>query len=288
MSITGHQRIAGLWTLLHPGPSLVTALAYALFALMAAHGHPPLTMFSVTIIGLIAMQFAISTLNDYCDREADKLSHKGKPIAQGVLPPHVALWATAFFTALMVVCFAPFGLIPLGIAAAFLLLGFAYDLGVKSTLLGGVMLGLAFPLLPLLAWDLFATLHPAIFWTFPLGFAIGTGIHLADALPDATADSAAGAHGLTQVLGRYALAVCWLLFAGANALVLVLAITHVTPARSPVIIVAEIASWTMLLIAIVAYQQPARSIPQRLHANFLFSIIIALTTALGWLASAVF
>ena len=287
MSSTMRQRLGGLWALVHPGPSLVTALAYALFALLAAHGHPHIAPFGVTVLGLIAMQFAISALNDYCDRAADKLSHKAKPIALGVLPPSVALWATAIFTAIMVACFAPFGLLPLGIASAFLLLGFAYDLGVKSTPLGGVMLGIAFPLLPLLAWDLFATLQPAIFWTFPLGFAIGTGIHLADALPDGAADGAAGARGLTQVLGRHALAVCWLLFAAANALMLILAITHVTPARPPVLIIAEAASFAVLLVAMLVYQQRARPLAQRLQANFLFSIIIALTTALGWLASAV-
>lgn len=287
VGVSGRARLAGLWALMHPGPSLVTALAYALFALLAAHGRPDPTRLLVTVVGMIGLQFAISALNDYCDRAADALSHKAKPIARGVLPPWVALLATAAFTALMVACYAPYGWTPLLIATAFLALGFAYDLGLKSTPLGGVLMGLAFPLLPLLAWDLFATIKPALFWTFPIGLALGLGIHLADALPDADADSAAGARGLTQRLGRHALLACWLLLAAANALIVLLAVTGLAPARPLPLAIAEPLALAALLVAIVVARQGWRPEQRRLRANFVLTIIIALVTALGWLISAV-
>lgn len=285
--VSGRERIAGLWLLTHPGPSLVTALAYALFALLAAHGQPNLTRLVVTVVGMIGLQFAISALNDYCDREADALSHKVKPLARGALPPWAALLATLLFTVLMVVCYAPYGLKPLLIASAFLALGFAYDLGVKSTPLGGVMMGLAFPLLPLLAWDLFASIKPALLWTFPLGLALGLAIHLADALPDAAADAAAGAHGLTQALGAYALTACWTLLAAANALVIALSLTGLAPARPRVLLVAEPLALAALLLAIGAARQRGQPERRRLQINFALTVFIALTTALGWLVSAV-
>ena len=285
--IGARERLMGLWLMTHPGPSLVTALAYAIFALLAAHGRPDPVRLAVTVVGLVGQQFAISALNDYCDREADAHSHKNKPVARGVLPPWVALAATALCAALMVVCFAPYGLAPLLIASAFLALGFAYDLGVKSTPFGGVMMGLAFPLLPLLAWELFATVKPALFWTFPLGLALGLAIHLADALPDAVADRAAGARGLTQTLGRYALAACWSLLAAANALMIVLAATGLAPARPVVLAIAAPLALVALAVDIAIVRQRGRPEGQRLRVNFMLTISIALITALGWLIAAV-
>ncbi len=278
--------LRSLWALTHPGPSLVTALAYAVFALLAAHGRPnPITLI-VTVIGMIALQFAISAFNDYRDREADALSHKFKPLALGILPPWVALAATALFTAIMVACYAPYGLYPLLIVGAFLVLGFAYDLGLKSTPLGAVMMGLAFPLLPLLAWDLFAHVTPALFWTFPLGLALGASINIADALPDLAADQASGGRGLAQALGRYAVSVEWALLACAGGLVIVLAALGATPSRPIVLLITTPLSLALLLAAILQYQRRERPEQQRLRANFILTIIIALVIAVGWVASA--
>jgi 4-hydroxybenzoate polyprenyltransferase len=285
--VSARERIVALWTITHPGPSLVTALAYASFALLAAHGRPDPTRLVVTVIGLVGQQFAISAFNDYRDREADVHSHKYKPIARGVLPPWVALIVAALSAALMAACFAPYGLAPLLIAGAFLALGVAYDLGVKSTPFGGVMMGLAFPLLPLLAWELFATVKPALYWTFPLGLALGLAIHLADALPDAAADSVAGARGLAQMLERHALTTCWLFLLAANALVVTLAATGIAPARPAVLAVAIPLALVTLLAAVLVARRGAWSERRRLRANFILTITIALLTALGWLIAAV-
>jgi 4-hydroxybenzoate polyprenyltransferase len=279
--------LKGLWALTHPGPSLVTALAYAIFALLAAHGLPDPVTLTVTLIGMIALQFAISAFNDYRDREADALSHKFKPLALGILPPWVALAATALFTLVMVACYAPYGMGPLLIAGAFLVLGFAYDLGLKSTPLGAVMMGLAFPLLPLLAWELFASLKPALFWTFPIGLAIGASINIADALPDVAADKAAGGRGLTQALGRYALGVEWLLLAGSSLLVIVLAAAGATPSRPAVLVVTAPLSLLLLLAALFLSQGRERPERQRLRANFILTVLTALVIAVGWIASAI-
>ena len=285
--ISVRQRLLGLWLLMHPGPSLVTALAYAIFALLAAHGRPDPARLAVTVVGMIGVQFAISALNDYRDREADARSAKNKPLARGVLPAWVALVATAFFTALMIACYAPYGWAPLLMASGFLALGFAYDLGLKSTPLGAVLLGLAFPLLPLLAWELFASVAPALYWTFALGLALGPAIHLADALPDTAADSAVGARGLTQALGRWALLTCWLLLVAANALLIALAILDLTPVRPLALLIAEPLALGALLAAVINGRPDGRSERQRLRVNFLLTIFIALVTAIGWLASAV-
>lgn len=284
---SGPSRLAAVWTLTHPGPSLVTALAYALCALVAARGRPDSSRLLITVIGMIALQFAISTLNDYCDREADKYSHKFKPLATGLLPPWVALALTAIFVALMVACYAGYGLAPLLAAGAFLALGVIYDVGAKSTPLGAVLMGMAFPLLPLLAWQLFAQVKPALYWTFPIGLALGIGISLADALPDAAADGAAGSRSLAQALGKHALAACWLSLAGANALVIALALTRLTPARPLALLIAEPLALGALGISVALGRSQTRQEAERLRLNFVLTVIIALITALGWLISAI-
>ncbi len=285
--ISGRQRIAALWTITHPGPSLVTALAYGSFALLAAHGRPDPARLIVTVVGLVGQQFAISAFNDYCDREADCTATSTSP-SRGVSCRRGSRWPSPRSSAgVMVACFAPYGLAPLLIAGAFLALGVAYDLGVKSTPFGGVMMGLAFPLLPLLAWELFATVKPALYWTFPLGLALGLAIHLADALPDAAADGAAGARGLTQTLGRHALATCWLLLLAANALIVTSPPRTIAPARPAVLAITIPLALVALLADVVVARRSAWPERRRLRANFLLTITIALLTALGWLIAAV-
>jgi 4-hydroxybenzoate polyprenyltransferase len=281
------RRLGGAWALLHPGPSLVTVLAFLLFALIAAGGHPPLPKLILTTLGMACIQFAISTLNDYCDRAADRLSTKRKPIVLGLVSPQFALWLTAAFVAGMVLCYAPFGPGPFALAIFALALGVAYDLGVKRTPFSGIMLGLEFPTLPLLAWALFATVHPALYWTYLIGLALGLAIHLADALPDAVVDAQAGARGLTQVLGSHALAACWGLCASAIGLTLLLGGMGLAHARWPILLVADVIAAGLLGVAIFTNRTGASTLASRLRTNFLCVVGIAFATALGWLIAAV-
>jgi 4-hydroxybenzoate polyprenyltransferase len=278
------RRLSGAWALLHPGPSLMTVLAYLIFALIAAGGRPPLPKLILTTLGMACIQFAIGALNDYCDRDADRFSSKRKPIVLGLVSPRFALWLTAAFIAGMALCFAPYGPGPFALAVFALALGVAYDLGVKRTPFSGIMLGLEFPTLPLLAWALFATVHPALYWTYLIGLALGLAIHLADALPDAAADAQAGAHGLTQLLGKRALATCWGLCAIAIGLTLILGLS-LAPSRWPVVLLADIIAAKILIAAIIIGRAGISA--KQLRTNFFCVVGIAFVTAIGWLFTAV-
>jgi 4-hydroxybenzoate polyprenyltransferase len=278
-------RLRGLFALIHSGPSLASALAYVVFAVIAARGQPNLKTLAATAVGMVALQFAISALNDYCDREADKHSHKFKPLAQGILPAWFALAVTAILTALMIVCYAPFGITPLLIAGAYLILGFAYDLGLKTTPLGALLMGLAFPLLPLLAWDLFAHVTPALYWAFPLGLAIGASIHIADALPDLAADRASGGRTLALALGPAAPEAQWILLVGANLLIIVLAVTGVAPAQPALLGIATGAAFALIAAGLIIARQHDWPESRRLRANFILVILAALAIAVGWVIS---
>src|SRR5579883_3156522 len=127
-------RLAGAWALMHPGPSLMTVAVYMLCAVLASGGHPVLGKLALSALGMVCMQFAISALNDYRDRAADASNpQKRKPLVTGAISPPFALWAAIILAAAMVVLFIPYGPVSLALACVFLALGFAYDLGVKST-----------------------------------------------------------------------------------------------------------------------------------------------------------
>jgi 4-hydroxybenzoate polyprenyltransferase len=280
-------RGAGFWRLLHPGPSLMTALAYLIFALIASQGHPPPDKLTLTTLGALSMQFAISTLNDYCDREVDQYSQKAKPIVQGTISARFALTLTLIFIVIMLACYASYGWGSTALAALSLSFGLAYDLGLKKTPFSGVVLGFAFPMIPLLAWMLFATLKSALFWTFFVGLVLGIGLHLADALPDNVADGRAGMRGLTQVLGDHALFVCWSLFATADLFMVVIALIGITPVRPTILLITVFLSILMLLAAIGAYHWRKGVEITRLRTNFRYIVVVALMMAIGWIAAAV-
>src|SRR5579884_341554 len=284
----GFRRVWGFWALMHPGSSLATVAAYVLCVVIAAHGVPALGRLALTALGMVCMQFAISALNDYQDRHADALSaHKRKPLVLGVIAPGMALALALVLAVAMVALYAPFGAIPTLTALVGLSIGFAYDLGLKTTPLSGVMLGLAFPVIPLLAWEIFASVTPTLFWTFPIALALGVGIHLADAMPDVEADASAGRGGLAMLLGVSVAPICWGSFVLAGLLIAGLPIAHATTARPFILLPAEALALVLLVAAIATFraQQIARVVRMRRH--FVLCVGVGLVLAAGWLASSV-
>lgn len=283
--MTWRARLGGLWALLHPGPSLLTVGAFILCAVIAAQGQPDPAKLALSALGMVCQQFAISALNDYCDRAADAQSlHKRKPIVLGLVTPRYALLLALALAAAMVILFAPFGWLAEVFAGTFLALGFAYDLGIKSTPFSGVMHGLAFPTIPLLAWTIFAHLTPALFWVVPLGMALGIGLHLADALPDAEADARAGVRGLTQALGGNALAVCWGAFVVGMVIVALLAVSG-ERSRLPLALACDALASGLLLAAIQTWREQSMKVAQRLKRNFGWLVATAFVLVVGFFAT---
>ncbi len=278
-------RLVGVWALMHPGPSLLTVGAYLLCAGIAAGGRPAPGRLALSALGLVCMQFAISALNDYCDRVADARNPtKRKPLVLGVVSPGFALGAALMLAVAMFALFVPLGPVSVVLAGIFLGLGFAYDLGIKSTPASGLMHGLAFPTLPLLAWNIFAHLTPAIFSVIPLGLALGIGIHLADAIPDAAADAASGVHGLTQALGARAPLVCWSAFGAAVLLVGGVALLQAR-GHLPLVLASAALAVVALLGAIRALHDDTVPAKTRYQRHFLLLVGAALLLVVAWFAA---
>jgi 4-hydroxybenzoate polyprenyltransferase len=281
-------RLAGVWAVMHPGPSLLTVGAYLLCAFIAAGGRPAPARLAFSALGMVCMQFAISALNDYCDRAADARNpakRQRKPLVLGLVSPAFALGAALALAVAMFALFIPFGPVSVALAAIFLALGFAYDLGIKATPASGLMHGLAFPTIPLLAWEIFARLTPALFTAIPLGLALGIGIHLADAIPDAEADAAAGVHGLTQALSARAPFACWGAFGAAISVVGALALAHARGGHLVMALSGAALALALLLGAIRSFRAVAVPAKTRYRRHFLLLVGAALTLVVAWFAA---
>jgi 4-hydroxybenzoate polyprenyltransferase len=151
---------------------------------------------------VLAGQLSIGWCNDYLDRQRDTLAQRrDKPVAEGRISSRI-VWRAAW-TALV-------GCIPLSLASGWLAalvhlfavaLAWAYNFGLKATVLSFVPYTLAFGLLPA-----FVVLGlpgpPAVpWWLWTTGALLGSGAHFANALPDLETDEASGVRGLPHRIG---------------------------------------------------------------------------------------
>jgi 4-hydroxybenzoate polyprenyltransferase len=234
LTISPGEKALAFWRMLHPTPSLITVLASGCFVLLAAKGLPPLDRLFQLLVIEAARQFSISAFNDYFDRDVDR-GRPDKPVALGVIGPGVALAAGVAFGVLALGLSLPLGWRFTLLTAIGLVGGLLYDAGLKSTALSWLPFSLAFPTLPLWAW---AGVYPnepfppQLLWVVPVGAVLVLSIHLADTIPDLTADTRAGVRGLAHRLGmKRSLALCWGSLVAAVLLTLVLwPLLHYEPA----------------------------------------------------------
>ena len=218
------SRALAYWRLLHPLPSLMTVGVAGAFVMLAARGLPPWGRFLQLLAVETLMQFSISALNDYFDREVDR-GRGDKPVASGLLSPNTALLIGSVLGAGAIALALPLGLWVTLLTAIGLGGGLLYDAGLKYTAFSWLPFAVAFPTLPLWAW---AGAYPGgeiparLLWVWPVGAALVLGIHLADTIPDLASDSVAGVRGLAHRLGLLrSLLLCW----GAFAVALLLTFT---------------------------------------------------------------
>jgi 4-hydroxybenzoate polyprenyltransferase len=190
------NRVQALIITSHPGPSLaITALTTLLAAQAAPHGIGP----ALTAPSLLAQQLSIGWSNDACDAARDTAAGRtDKPIARDDIGVRT-VWAAAGVAAAAGLAMA-FAIGPLtGLLFALMAaLGWAYNLGLKSSVASGLLYLLGFGLLPAYAASTLPG-EPAPRWGITVAAAlIGLGAHFANVLPDLAADQAAGVGGLPQ------------------------------------------------------------------------------------------
>lgn len=190
--------------------------------LRACHGEPALAVTAFTtalaaaaglglagtaVVGaaVLAGQLSVGWCNDAVDAARDTASgRRDKPVATGELPPGAAGGAAV---AALVLC-VPLSFLAGPVAGAAHLggvaAGWAYDLGLKRTVLSPLTYAAGFASLPA-----FVTLsRPSAtwpqWWAVTAAALLGVGAHMANVLPDIADDLASGVRGLPQRLGHRA------------------------------------------------------------------------------------
>lgn len=197
--MTGASTTAALMRATHPGPTVaVTVLAVAL---AVSEGLDPGRIMLVTA-AVLTGQLTVGWSNDLVDRQRDTAARRGdKPLATGELDVGATRFACGTAVVATVVlsfaCGWTAGLVHLGCVAA----AWAYNLGLKSTVLSWVPYAVAFG--GLTVFVALADPHgvlPAA-WVPVAAAMLGVGAHLVNTLPDLAADAATGVRGLPHRLG---------------------------------------------------------------------------------------
>lgn len=196
--MTTSRDAAALLRASHPEPGVaVTALAVLLAISWDA------SMGTTLLIGVAALsgQLTVGWSNDMIDLDRDRRTGRtDKPLATGALGTRAVRTAITVGLAVSVAASLAIGvragLLHLVLVAA----GWAYNLGLKRTVLSWAPYAVCFGGLPLVVS--LATRHEAApAWTLVAGALLGTGAHLVNAVPDLEDDHRTGVRGLPHRLG---------------------------------------------------------------------------------------
>jgi len=197
--VTPSRQTAGaLFHASHPEPGIaVTVLAM----LLATTWDAPTG--TVLLVGVAALsgQLTVGWSNDLVDRDRDVRSGRlDKPLATGALS--IASVRTAIVVTLAVAVVASLSLGPWAgpLHLALVATGWAYNLGLKRTVLSWLPYAVCFGGLPVVV-SLAARDDPGPAWTVVAGALLGTGAHLVNAVPDLEDDGRTGVRGLPHRLG---------------------------------------------------------------------------------------
>lgn len=218
--------LTGLLAAAHLGPALAVSVMATGYAAAL-----DLTAARVALVGatVLAGQLTIGWSNDLVDADRDRaVGRTDKPIATGAVTATTVRTACAAAllaaAALSVVCGPAAG----AVHAVLVVAGWAYNLGLKATVLSWLPYAVAFGGLPVFVHLAADVDLPTV--AIPVATALlGVGAHLLNALPDLADDAATGVVGLPHRLGatwapRVAVGVL------AAASVLLAAVAEVSPA----------------------------------------------------------
>lgn len=209
----------GLIRLIHPAPALtVTALSGALGAILLAQDGQALgPRLALTVLAVAGSQILTGALNDWADRDRDRVAQPSKPIPSGAVTPTSALTLAVVGGALQVVASLPLGWPALGLGLVASTSAVAYNLWLSRTPFSVVPYLVSFGILPLwIAAGVGVPLSRVAVAPLVVG-PFAAAAHLANTLRDFDTDAGLGARNLAQALGRRAaMTLAWALAVGVG------------------------------------------------------------------------
>src|SRR5680860_489870 len=224
--MSSSQLIRALALACHPIPSVaVTAISAGLVAL----ADLPIGRGALVTGAVFTGQLSIGWSNDYLDAERDRVVLRSdKPVATGAMEPRVAGIAAVVALTLALAGSAALGW-PGGAAAlATVLIAWAYNLGLKATVLSWLPYAIAFGIAPaVVTLSALPPRWPGV-WILAACALLGVAAHLANVLPDFGDDSATGIRGVPHRIGARATTLT-----AAALLLITSAVILVGPAGQP-------------------------------------------------------
>ncbi len=271
----------GFFLLTHPGPVTLFLSIVTLFALRASWPHLVWTTIILLITAHAAMQFSISMINDYCDRQLDAATKPSKPIARGLVLPREALIVGLIMIVVMVALLLPLHPLALLVSSCYLALGQAYNLRLKATPWSGLVLALMISLIPLYVFAGVDRISPVAFWLVLAGTLMGASLNIANSLPDIEGDESGGAKTLAVVLGvKRSFIVCPLLLVSVIVLIGILTALQLVPAQ-PWIIVSTLVITSLAVGAMALFFGPQKPMQTR-KVYFYLVALTCFVLAAGW------
>ncbi len=281
------MQLQGFFLLCHPIPVLFHLIAILIFTLLAAWPQLNWQLILLIVGAHTAMQCVIAIQNDYCDRRADAEVKPEKPIPRGLVTLREALVSGTGMLLLMVLFLLPLPSPAKVLSLAYLVLGMAYNLGLKSTPLSGMVFALAMPLIPLYAFAGVGRSVPFLFWLIPIGFLLGVALNLANSLPDQEIDTVNRVRTLAVTLGvRRSFFVGNTLLILSALLILSLDLIKILSVQ-PTILIGMLGVTALLLIAIAFFTGTNKPIKTR-KIYFYLVTLTCIVLAGGWLIGVLF
>ncbi|MGW6243576.1 UbiA family prenyltransferase [Streptomyces roseolus] len=184
----------------HAEPALAVTVFVTVLAVAGGRGVTG----AVLVFGAVfAGQLSVGWCNDAADARRDMVCGRlDKPVATGELPSRTVAVAAVVALGLCVPLSLLSGVTAGAVHLVGVVAGWAYNLGLKRTVLSPLPYAVGFGSLPA-----FVTLGPPsgawpAWWAVTAGALLGVGAHVVNVLPDIEDDLATGVVGLPQRLGR--------------------------------------------------------------------------------------
>ena len=214
-------RAIGLLKSTHPIPSF----AVTSFTVLLAIGYGiPLEKLVLVGLGILFQQFSVGLSNDWLDYERDKIvGRNDKPTVRFEVSAKLVRNASLVSALIALAAATSLGWEVLLTMVAMLVVGWSYNLGLKSNALSALPYAVGFGIVPVFVTLSLSIPQLPLWWVMLAAGLLGVAAHFANALPDLMDDRETGVRALPHMLGQRISA---LAISGAAALASLLVVTQ--------------------------------------------------------------
>ena len=214
-------RAIGLLKSTHPIPSF----AVTSFTVLLAIGYGiPLEKLVLVGLGILFQQFSVGLSNDWLDYERDKIvGRNDKPTVRFEVSAQLVRNASLVSALIALAAATSLGWEVLLTMVAMLVVGWSYNLGLKSNALSALPYAVGFGIVPVFVTLSLSIPQLPLWWVMVAAGLLGVAAHFANALPDLMDDRETGVRALPHMLGQRVSA---LAISGAAALASLLVVTQ--------------------------------------------------------------